>query len=171
MAPRPNEARRHAGALMMAQGRPAGNAKEKLAKNPPATASVESSPRAVQPAKAGMLLPGHRLRRVLLSLQVIHDSFINCLDVTTPRGQSTFQTWAARTPPGVALVTPVHDNEGLRVGDCTLQSIAAMGYKTGRCGGADLVMMHPCEDSGSCKYNLQASKVIHLIKEKVMEPR
>ena len=83
----------------------------------------------------------------------------------------SLQAWASRVIPGVTLVPPACDDEGLRVGDCTLQSIAAMGYKTGRCSGADLVMMHPCEDSGSCKYNLQASKVIHLIKEKVMEPR
>ena len=130
-------ARRPAVAPIMAQGRPAGKAKEKLAKNPPATASIETSPRMVQPAKAGRLLSGHRLRLFVLSLQVIHDSFINCLDVTTPRGQSTFQTWAARTPPGVALVTPVHDNEGLRVGDCNLRVITALNHKTSRCVETD----------------------------------
>ena len=110
-------ARRPAVAPIMAQGRPAGKAKEKLAKNPPATASIETSPRMVQPAKAGRLLSGHRLRLFLLSLQVIHGSFINYFDATTPRGQSAFQTWASTISPGVALVTSVRDNEGLRVGD------------------------------------------------------
>ena len=113
---------------------------------------------------------------------MIHDSFINCLDVTTPRGQSTFQTWAARTPPGVALVTPVHDNEGLRVGDCNLRVITALNHKTSRCVETDLVswslaeakremkdvqeggeaMSRPSRNSGSCEGGLQASRMVHL---------
>ena len=91
----------------------------------------------------------------------------------------------------MALVAPVYDSEGLRVGDCILQVIASLDYKTGRYVEADLVswssaearremkdvkeggevMIHLCKSSGSCKDGFQASKVIHLREWKVCEPR
>ena len=195
MAPRPVVALRHAGALTLAREGPAGEAKAKPVKSNPATASAKTAPRsgtargrkqaAARPeAEASPREPLVKQLSMLFAKQLqcrcilLHFAYYACgssfsdyFNVTTLRGRLSLQTWASRVIPGVTLVPPACDDEGLRVGDCTLQSIAAMGYKTGRCGGADLVMMHPCEDSGSCKHNLQASKVIHLIKEKVMEPR
>ena len=195
MAPRPVVALRHAGALTLAREGPAGEAKAKPVKSNPATASAKTAPRsgtargrkqaAARPeAEASPREPLVKQLSMLFAKQLqcrcilLHFAYYACgssfsdyFNVTTLRGRLSLQTWASRVIPGVTLVPPACDDEGLRVGDCTLQSIDAMGYKTGRCGGADLVMMHPCEDSGSCKYNLQASKVIHLIKEKVMEPR
>ena len=191
MAPRPIVARRPAGALTTARGGPAGRAKAKLAKNPPATASVRTAPKSGAAREDKQAAAKPRAEANPPETLVIRSSFIDYLDVSTLRGQSSFQTWAARVTPGMALVAPVYDSQGLRVGDCILQVIAALDYKTGRYVEADLVswssaearreikdvkeggevMIHLCKSSGSCKDGFQASKVVHLREWKVCEPR
>ena len=169
MAPRPVVALRHAGALTLAREGPAGEAKAKPVKSNPATASAKTAPRsgtargrkqaAARPeAEASPREPLVKQLSMLFAKQLqcrcilLHFAYYACgssfsdyFNVTTLRGRLSLQTWASRVIPGVTLVPPACDDEGLRVGDCTLQSIAAMGYKTGRCGEADLVSWSSAE--------------------------